>query len=311
MFTDAQNTKGTDVEQKSVESQENSDVSKAINLPASLKRVQYGRFTDTTGERDVDVPLEVVHLIDEYWSNVDVVRKIATSFELPNKDRKDSQGICFLGTEVLEVNYEAPIHVSTILEDVEIIADGVEASEAIGSISHSILHTEAEDKIQKLVQDPAAIEESNDGKETHVSNIMLDLENDLFFPEDMPIHEIQKQISPIVTRQTTIEASQARLEANQAQMSDQLTEVLMMKILVKVIRQHNERRRVEKLTVTTKMQQSSQVTTVADEDQGILKKEVGAEADQYQYLPTLEENLIETEIIQVSLRRKISGSILS
>lgn len=27
----------------------------------------------------------------------DVVRKIATSFDLPNKDRKDSQGICFLG----------------------------------------------------------------------------------------------------------------------------------------------------------------------------------------------------------------------
>ena len=71
----------------------------------------------------------------------------------------------------------------------EITVEGVEASKATGSISHSILHTEAEDKIQKLVQDPAAIEESNDGKETHVSNAMLDLQNDLFFPKDMPRHE--------------------------------------------------------------------------------------------------------------------------
>ena len=38
------------------------------------------------------------------------------------------------------------------------------------------------------------------------------------------------------------------------------------------------KRRVEELTVTTKMQKSSQVTTVADEDQGILKKEAGVEA---------------------------------
>ncbi|TQD70220.1 hypothetical protein C1H46_044248 [Malus baccata] len=114
----------------------------------------------------VDVPLEVVHLTDEYWKNVvsyiieeyqcgrtpnpdvlcntrikfgafmdaissmkfdhvasghyanvvhppasqtdkdsvlelsqdmDEVRKLATKFDLPNKDRKDSQGICFLG----------------------------------------------------------------------------------------------------------------------------------------------------------------------------------------------------------------------
>jgi tRNA-specific 2-thiouridylase len=27
----------------------------------------------------------------------DEVRKLATQFDLPNKDRKDSQGICFLG----------------------------------------------------------------------------------------------------------------------------------------------------------------------------------------------------------------------
>ena len=37
--------------------------------------------------------------------------------------------------------------------------------------------------------------------------------------------EIQKQISPIVTKQIAIEASQTRLEAHQAQMFDQLIEV--------------------------------------------------------------------------------------
>lgn len=31
----------------------------------------------------------------------DEVRKLATDFVLPNKDRKDSQGICFLGKVIL------------------------------------------------------------------------------------------------------------------------------------------------------------------------------------------------------------------
>ncbi|KAL8125258.1 hypothetical protein AgCh_012805 [Apium graveolens] len=117
---DAQSTKGTDAKQQSVESQENSDVPKAISLPASLR------------------------------------------------------------TELLEVNLEAPIHLSTILEGVELTAEGVEASEATGSytapVSHLIRHAEAGDKFQKLVQ-------------------------------------------------SIIEASKTRLEANQAQMSDQLTEL--------------------------------------------------------------------------------------
>ena len=40
-------------------------------------------------------------------------------------------------------------------------------------------------------------------------------------------------------------------------------------------------RRVKELFVTKKMQQSLQVTTVANEDQGILEMEAGAEASQY------------------------------
>ncbi|KAL8103385.1 hypothetical protein AgCh_027814 [Apium graveolens] len=197
------------------------------------------------------------------------------------------------GTEVPEVNIEAPIHLSTILEDVELTAE---------------------------VQNPVDIEESNDGEEANISNAIIDPEDDLFFPKDMPMHvrlqkmkeldakkgkdyfdnlwnahwkddtytisrtkvvmhleiteqkiknpdmlnhlkasnlvvrslhttqeattsqinqikesltasrltthqEIQKQIAPIVFRQTAIEAIQARLEAKQAQMSTQLIEV--------------------------------------------------------------------------------------
>ncbi|KAL8119997.1 hypothetical protein AgCh_017215 [Apium graveolens] len=155
----AQSTQGTDVEQQSVVSQEHFDVSKAIDLPASL------------------IAQQSIH-------------KESSISESPQH---------VIGTKVLEVNLEAPIHLSKILEDVQITAE---------------------------VQNLAAIEESNDGKETHLSNAMLDLANELFFPEDMPMH-----------------------------------------------------------------------------------KEVGVEADQY--LQTLEEKLIEAEIIQVGLRRKISGSILS
>ncbi|KAL8125250.1 hypothetical protein AgCh_012797 [Apium graveolens] len=115
--------------------------------------------------------------------------------------------------------------------------------------------------------------------------------------------EIQKQISPIVVRKTAIEASQARLEAKQTQMSDQLTEggqkdskrtrgeeLVGVSVSSKAITRFQSRqdgeskrneRRVEDLNVTTKMQQSLQVTTVADEDQGILEIDASAEASQY------------------------------
>ena len=83
----------------------------------------------------------------------------------------------------MEVNLEAPTHLSTILEDVELTAEGVESSEATGSyiapISNSILHAEAGDEVQQLVQNPVAIEESNDDEEANVSNAIIDPEDDL------------------------------------------------------------------------------------------------------------------------------------
>ncbi|KAL8094024.1 hypothetical protein AgCh_035782 [Apium graveolens] len=197
-------------------------------------------------------------------------------------------------TEVLEVNLETPIHLSTILEDMEFTAAGIEVSEIAGShialISDSILNVE---------DDP---------------------EDDLFFPEDMPTHvrslhtdqeattsqinqikesliasrltthqEIQKQIVPIVAGQTTIEASQARLEAKQVQMSDQLTEDSERRRDEKIVgisgsskaitrfqsRQGEEskksERRVKELVMTITTQQTLQVTT-ADEDQEQLRQ---------------------------------------
>ncbi|KAL8156635.1 hypothetical protein AgCh_001641 [Apium graveolens] len=94
--------------------------------------------------------------------------------------------------EVLEVNFKALVHLSTILEDVEFNDDCMEASEAVGShttpISDSILHAEAGDEVQQIVQDPVANEESNNGKEADISNVLIDPEDDLFFPEDMPNH---------------------------------------------------------------------------------------------------------------------------
>ncbi|KAL8097561.1 hypothetical protein AgCh_030620 [Apium graveolens] len=264
---DTQNTKGTDAEQQSVESQENYDVSKTINLPTSLK----------------------IYVVAEDVVAQQSIHKDSFISDSPQHS---------IGPALLEINLEAPIHLSTILEDVEITAEGVEASEATESISHSILHTEADDKVQKLVQDPTAIEESNDGKETHVYKAMLDLEDDLFFLEDMPMHEIQKQISPIVARQTAIEASQAKLEAHQAQ-TEKIDESKCKQLSLICTDDENpdggnkgeqkeskrgskrNERRVEELAVPTKMQKSSQVTPVADEDQGILEKEAGAEASQY------------------------------
>ncbi|KAJ4837552.1 hypothetical protein Tsubulata_030800, partial [Turnera subulata] len=40
------------------------------------------------------------------WAMKDEVRKLASTFNLPNKDRKDSQGICFLGKENILVCIE-------------------------------------------------------------------------------------------------------------------------------------------------------------------------------------------------------------
>ncbi|KAL8124233.1 hypothetical protein AgCh_012028 [Apium graveolens] len=154
---DAQSTQGTYAKQQSVASQEHYDVSKAIDLPTSL------------------IAQQSIH-------------KDSSISESPQH---------VTGTEVLEENFEALIHLSTILEDVEITAEGVEASEATGSISHSILHNKTEDKIQILVQDPDAIEECNDGKETQISNAMLDLKNDIFFPEDMPMQVRQQKMKEL------------------------------------------------------------------------------------------------------------------
>ncbi|KAL8115054.1 hypothetical protein AgCh_021763 [Apium graveolens] len=125
--------------------------------------------------------------------------------------------------------------------------------------------------------------------------------------------EIQKQITPIVSRQTAIEANQTRLEATKVQISEQLTEVqnsmdLIISLLLgdyakkgeKIVKSKckqltlkngddenpdggGESRRSERrvksreLTVTTTTQQTLKVTT-AVEDQGILEIEAGAEA---------------------------------
>ncbi|KAL8092030.1 hypothetical protein AgCh_034347 [Apium graveolens] len=140
----SKSTKATNFEQQSVESQVNSDVPRAINLPHST------------------------------------------------------------GTEVLKVNLEAPIHLSTILEDVELTAEGVEASKATGShtvqISNYILHAEAGDEVQQLVQNPIAIEESNVGEEANFSNAITDPEDDLFFLEDMHMHVRQQKMKELDAR---------------------------------------------------------------------------------------------------------------
>jgi tRNA U34 2-thiouridine synthase MnmA/TrmU len=46
-------------------------------------------------EKKFTLCLPAHHLQDE-------VRRLATKFDLPNKDRKDSQGICFLGKVISE-----------------------------------------------------------------------------------------------------------------------------------------------------------------------------------------------------------------
>ncbi|KAL8123577.1 hypothetical protein AgCh_011525 [Apium graveolens] len=80
------------------------------------------------------------------------------------------------------------------------------AYEAAGShtapISNSILHAEAGDEVQQLVQNPVVIEESNDGEEAHISNVIIDPEDDLFFPEDMPTHVRQHKLKELDAKNT-------------------------------------------------------------------------------------------------------------
>ena len=83
----------------------------------------------------------------------------------------------------------------------ELTVEDVEASEATGShtapISSSILHVEASDEVQQLVQNLVAIEESNDGEKANISNVILDPGDDLFFSEDMPMHKRQQNMKEL------------------------------------------------------------------------------------------------------------------
>ncbi|KAL8108679.1 hypothetical protein AgCh_024951 [Apium graveolens] len=145
-----------------------------------------------------------------------------------------------------------------------------------------------------LMQDPDAIEESNDGKETHVSNSMLDLEDDLLFPEDMPMHGekiVKSKCKQLTLTETDDENSDGDNKGEQKESKSKRGDELVgvcgsSKAIIRIqSRQGRGRRRnenrVKDLTMTTKIQQSSQVINVADEDQGILEKEAGAKASQY------------------------------
>ena len=205
MFADAQSTKGTDAEQQSVESQENSDVSKAINLPASLKTDTFLQSIHSTipphGTIPVFVEKQSIYSTLPSSEEIPVVAEDVVAQQSIHKDSCISKSPKHVtGTEVLEV-FEALIHLSTMIEDVELTVEGMEAYEATGShtsqISNSILNVESGDKVQQLVQNPVVIEESNDGEEANISNAIIDPEDDLFFPEDMPTHVRQQKMKEL------------------------------------------------------------------------------------------------------------------
>ncbi|KAL8088541.1 hypothetical protein AgCh_038357 [Apium graveolens] len=111
------------------------------------------------------------------------------------------------GTEVLEINAEAPPHMDTILEDQELYADDMAVSEAADShtapIPDGLLNIDAEDEVAQFIQEPVADDEFVHGSDSHDGenvNIALDPDKDLdelLFPEDMPRYEKQRRLDEL------------------------------------------------------------------------------------------------------------------
>ncbi|KAL8109306.1 hypothetical protein AgCh_025415 [Apium graveolens] len=164
------------------------------------------------------------------------------------------------GTEILELNTDAPVHIATNLEDAE-------------------LNDDAEDEVAHKLKEPVADDDSShdsdsdDGNDVDLSHINVDLDLDedsdeVIFFEDMPEKEIQqlinarakaqtqldalkdvfhevkfkyehdlrKQLKHILVRQDKLEANQARLEYTQNKMSRQLDEVRQsMELIVSLL----------------------------------------------------------------------------
>ncbi|KAL8148136.1 hypothetical protein AgCh_005473 [Apium graveolens] len=117
------------------------------------------------------------------------------------------------GTEIMELNADALVHMTTILEDVESNADAMEVSKAAGShtapILDSILNSNVDaDEVAQMFKEPIVDDDSSHGSDSYggddidVSKINVELHSDedldeIIFLEDIPERERKLKIAEL------------------------------------------------------------------------------------------------------------------